>query len=365
VKTALRQVPLPSSADWNRYGPQGPRILQTGPTTYLADQGRCDMLCQMSLLLATNYVYAVFMAVNRILKEEKQIFAVRDFNRFYTTRLGLLRKRHLNSEFSLTEARILYEIGASPRLTASSLRNTLDLNAGYLSRCLALLARRMLVRQTPSKLDGREKLLTLSPAGANAVALLNEQSAQQIRGLLANAKSADRKVLLDSLAKIRLILSRPQEGSSLRIVRLSRCNGDAIRLLKEYYEAVSVVQRDTPAAIQKIIDTPCSGVWLAYLKEKAVGCVVLRTLSSIPLAGECKRLYVQSVARGHGIADKLLDAQEHFASNNGLRWIYLDSYDDLKVAIALYRKRGYVSCERYNDNPQATVFLRKKISPRS
>jgi GNAT superfamily N-acetyltransferase len=136
-------------------------------------------------------------------------------------------------------------------------------------------------------------------------------------------------------------------------------------LLQEYYEAASVVQRDTPEAIQKIIYDPGSGVWLAYLDEKAVGCVVLRTLRSVPFAGECKRLYVQPIARGHRIADKLLDAQEDFARSEGLRWIYLDSYDDLKVAIALYRKRGYVSCERFNDNPQATVFLRKNIGPRS
>ena len=298
------------------------------------------------------------------MEEQEQISAVREFNRFYTARLGLLRKRHLDGDFSLTEARILYEIGASPGLTASSLRNTLGLNAGYVSRSLALLTRRKLVRQTTSKQDGREKLLELSPAGDRAVARLNEQSALQIQELLANINSTDRATLLDSLSKIRSILNEP--GSrSVRIVRLSQPNDDARRLLQEYYEAVSVVQRDAPEAIQKIIDDSCSGVWLAYLEEKAVGCVVLRTLDSIPFAGECKRLYVQPAARGHGIADKLLDAQEDFARNKGLHWIYLDSYDDLKVAIALYRKRGYVSCERYNVNPQATVFLRKNIGPRS
>ena len=90
------------------------------------------------------------MAASNI-KEEEQISAVREFNRFYTARLGLLRKRHLDGDFSLTEARILYEIGASPRLTASSLRNTLGLNAGYVSRSLALLTKRKLVRQTPSR----------------------------------------------------------------------------------------------------------------------------------------------------------------------------------------------------------------------
>jgi DNA-binding MarR family transcriptional regulator/GNAT superfamily N-acetyltransferase len=295
-------------------------------------------------------------------REDEQISAVREFNRFYTARLGLLRKRHLDGDLSLTEARILYEIGSNPKLTASSLRETLSLNAGYISRSLALLTRRKLVRQTPSKQDGREKFLMLSPAGDTAVAWLNKQSALQIRGLLASVNSSDRAALLDSLSKIRSILSKPQ-GRSLRIVRLSKSNDDAIRLLQEYYEAASVVQRDTPEAIQKIIDTPGSGVWLAYMDESPVGCVVLKKLRSIPFAGECKRLYVQPSARGHRIAGKLLDAQEDFARGKGLRWIYLDSYDDLKVAIALYRKRGYLSCERYNDNPQATIFLRKNIRP--
>ena len=76
-----------------------------------------------------------------------------------------------------------------PSLTASSLQETLCLNAGYISRSLALLTKRKLVRQTRSKQDGRERLLTLSPAGDSAVAWLNEQSALQINGLLADVNS--------------------------------------------------------------------------------------------------------------------------------------------------------------------------------
>jgi GNAT superfamily N-acetyltransferase len=145
-------------------------------------------------------------------------------------------------------------------------------------------------------------------------------------------------------------------------VRLSTISDSAIRLLEEYYEAVSVVERDKPDALQMLIDSPFTGVWLAYLgQEAAVECVVLRKLASVPLTGKCKRLYVQPVARGHRIAAKLLDAQEEFSRREGLQWIYLDSYDDLKAALALYRKRGYRSCKRYNDNPQATIFLRKNI----
>jgi len=185
-----------------------------------------------------------------------------------------------------------------------------------------------------------------------------------IRELLANVSATDRDVLLDSLAKIRSVL-REQDEHSVRIVRLSKSNADAVRLVQEYYEAVSIVQRDAPGALGKIIDDPSSCVWLACMEEKAVGCVVLRRLSSIPFAAECKRLYVQPTARGLGIADKLMDALENFARDSGFRWVYLDSHDGLKAAIALYRKRGYVPCERYNDNPQATVFLRKNLGRRA
>ena len=156
------------------------------------------------------------------------------------------------------------------------------------------------------------------------------------------------------------ILSKDRKPA-VRIVRLCEADDDAFGLLDEYYEAVHVVQRDTPAAIRKIIDDASSGVWIAYLHEKAVGCVVLRRLASVSRAGECKRLYVRPEARGNGIAHALMDTLEAYARSQGLEWIYLDSYDDLKAAIDLYRKRGYVLCERYNDNPQATVFLRKKL----
>jgi DNA-binding MarR family transcriptional regulator/GNAT superfamily N-acetyltransferase len=290
----------------------------------------------------------------------KQISAIREFNRFYTARLGLLRRRHLDGEFSLTEARILYEIGANPKMTASRLRGTLELDAGYISRLLSALTRRRLLRQAASSADGREKLLTLSAVGEKAVARLNEQSMKQIRGMLAEVNAADREALTVSLAKVRSILGS-QQKAPVRIVRLTVVNDDALQILREYYDAVHVVQRDKPAGIQKIVDAPGSGIWLAYLADEVVGCVVLRKLESIPLAGECKRLYVKPSARGNRIADKLLDVQEAYARSQGIQWIYLDSYDDLKTAIALYKRRGYQRCKRYNDNPQATLFMRKRI----
>ncbi|MGC4052335.1 MAG: helix-turn-helix domain-containing GNAT family N-acetyltransferase [Paludibaculum sp.] len=296
--------------------------------------------------------------------EADQIAVVRDFNRFYTARLGLLRKRHLDGEFSLTEARILYEIGTTPKTTASALRGTLGLDAGYISRLLSQLTRRKLIRQSASSKDGRERLLSLAPAGEAAVARLNELSSRQIRDLLASVAPEERTVLVNSLSKVRAILNHATSGA-VEVVRVSTAGDDALRLLREYYEAVSVIQRDSPQAIQKMITGAASGMWLAYLNGEPVGCVMLKALPSISRAGECKRLYVRPSARGNQLAAKLLDAMEQYAREQGLHWIYLDSYEDLKAAISLYRKRGYVPCERYNDNPQATVFLRKDLRSRS
>jgi DNA-binding MarR family transcriptional regulator/GNAT superfamily N-acetyltransferase len=289
------------------------------------------------------------------------VAAVREFNRFYTARLGLLNRRHLGGEFSLTEARILYEIGANPQITASTLRTALRLDAGYISRLLSSLAKRKLVRQAASAQDGRERMLTLSPLGEKKVAILNKQSAVQIDAILDCMNAVDRDALVQSLATAHSILTQGQT-STVRIVRLSKLDDDVLRLINEYYEAINVAQRDAPATIKKIIQDKRSGVWLAYLNNQAVGCVVLKALPSMSSAAECKRLYVQPQARGHGLANSMLDALETFAHDRGLTWIYLDSFDALKAAVDLYKKRGYVPCDRYNDNPQATIFLRKKVS---
>jgi DNA-binding MarR family transcriptional regulator/N-acetylglutamate synthase-like GNAT family acetyltransferase len=294
------------------------------------------------------------------LKLAEQISAVRQFNRFYTARLGLLRKRHLDGEFSLTEARILYEIGASPKITASALRAILELDAGYISRLLSALTRRKLVRQATSDGDAREKLLTLTATGIKAVARLDQQSTRQIADMLAQKTAADREGMVAALSRVRTLLAEPPKPP-VRIEQMRIASEEAIAILHEYYEAVHVVQRDTPAAMQKMLTEPASGMWLAYLNDDVVGCVALRRLAAIARAAECKRLYVRPAARGNRIADKLLDAMEAFARAEGVAWIYLDTYDDLKTAIALYERRGYQRCKRYNDNPQATVFMRKRI----
>ncbi|MDE1163643.1 MAG: GNAT family N-acetyltransferase [Acidobacteriaceae bacterium] len=147
----------------------------------------------------------------------------------------------------------------------------------------------------------------------------------------------------------------------LRLERLVDVTDEAFALLNEYYEAIDVVVRDTRASLEALVADKRSGVWLAFAGQQAIGCVVLRPLSSVAGACECKRLYVRDAARGLGVATLLMEALEEFARTAGYSAVYLDSKDDLKAAIALYAARGYEPCARYNDNPQATVFLRKLL----
>lgn len=144
---------------------------------------------------------------------------------------------------------------------------------------------------------------------------------------------------------------------SFRIERVLSLNEEALTLLNEYYEALSVIRRDDVASLSAILADASSALWLAYLDDKAVGCVMLKRMQNKVAAAECKRLYVSPKARGRGIAQKLMDVLEGFAEEHEIDCIYLDTNDRFHVALELYRKRGYRECERYNDNPQATRFL--------
>jgi len=132
----------------------------------------------------------------------------------------------------------------------------------------------------------------------------------------------------------------------------------AATILAEYADALAIVVRDTPVDLRAYLAPP-GGLWLAHNGPGVVGCIALRRLATG--SGEIKRLYVRPTHRGRGIADLLLDALESGARERGLCELYLDTHDGLLAAIRFYERRGYVRIERYNDNAQATVFMRRAI----
>ena len=132
-------------------------------------------------------------------------------------------------------------------------------------------------------------------------------------------------------------------------------------LVHEYYAAAHVQQHDSTDELMGYVTAAKAGFLIAVIDGTPAGCVALRPLPALLHAAECKRLYVRPQFRRHGLASALLQALEEHAMASGYRWVYLDSKDDLRDAVRLYTKRGYAFCDRYNSNPQATIFLRREL----
>jgi GNAT superfamily N-acetyltransferase len=135
----------------------------------------------------------------------------------------------------------------------------------------------------------------------------------------------------------------------------------AYAIVSEYCEEIGVVVRDDRSAFEREYFGEDAGIWLAEVAGGIVGCIGLHRLQQLESSGEIKRLYVRAAHRGQGIAEALLRALEDYAAEHGYSELYLDSKDDLLAAIRFYQRHGYQPCDRYNDNPQATIFMRKRL----
>jgi ribosomal protein S18 acetylase RimI-like enzyme len=148
------------------------------------------------------------------------------------------------------------------------------------------------------------------------------------------------------------------------IIRIWRATPDELATVEaifgEYYVENDVSIRDTPEQLRRYLRDG-SGVWLAACGEEMAGCVALRPLPAQAGACEVKRLYVKAAFRGRGIADALMDALEAYARTCGYETVYLDTKSRLQAAFRFYARRGYEACERYNDNLQADIFMRRGI----
>jgi GNAT superfamily N-acetyltransferase len=139
----------------------------------------------------------------------------------------------------------------------------------------------------------------------------------------------------------------------------------AYNLVLEYYAVANVQVREDREQCLAFYFTNGAGVWLANAADGIAGCVALRSLPNIPGCGEIKRMYVRPPYRGRGISDLLLQALEEYAREFGYQWLYLDTPADMKAAARFYRRKGFAECERYNQNPQAAIFMKKRITVRS
>lgn len=143
------------------------------------------------------------------MKDNRELIdKIRSFNRFYTNVIGLLDQHFLDSPFSLTEGRVLYEICNTEECSAKKIRENIVIDEGYLSRILDDFGKRGLIRKAPSKTDRRLRLILPTEKGKREFANLNENSNRLISQLIEKLSKEEHEDLLDKMEGIRVLLEK-------------------------------------------------------------------------------------------------------------------------------------------------------------
>jgi DNA-binding MarR family transcriptional regulator/N-acetylglutamate synthase-like GNAT family acetyltransferase len=279
---------------------------------------------------------------------DQRVQAIRQFNRFYTQQIGVLREGLLNSEFSLAEVRVLYELAQRENITATDLSRDLGLDAGYLSRILRDFKKRGLVDSSASPLDGRQFLLRLTKQGQKAFAPLNRRAEEEIAEMLDPLSEAEQRRLIEAMQSIEAVFNAPAENKTPYLLRPHQ-PGDmgwvvhrhGVLYAQEYGwdERFEALVAGITAKFIENFDAKRERCWIAEKDGEIVGSVFLVNHSKT--VAKLRLLLVEPKARGFGIGARLISECERFARQAGYRKITLWTNSVLVAARHLYEKAGY------------------------
>jgi DNA-binding MarR family transcriptional regulator/GNAT superfamily N-acetyltransferase len=278
------------------------------------------------------------------------IAAYRRFTRFYTRILGLLGEKLLKGGRSLTEARVLYELGGAGRTSASEIAAELNLDPGYLSRILSKLEREMLLTRTSSAGDARQFVVRLTRKGKAAFARLNRFSSDQAREALERLTPQQSSRVIHAMQTIEGLLSGEAGAPSPLVLRPHRpgdmgwvVERNGALYAQEYgwdqtYEAL--VARITADFITNF-DPRCERCWIAERAGERLGCVFLVRHPEREGVGKLRLLLVESSARGMGLGKALVTECIAFARSCGYRRMTLWTQSILHAAHHIYEQAGF------------------------
>jgi DNA-binding MarR family transcriptional regulator/ribosomal protein S18 acetylase RimI-like enzyme len=277
----------------------------------------------------------------------RQIEAARRFNRFYTQRIGVLDEGLLDSPFSLTEVRVMYELAHRRGVGATELARDLGLDKGYLSRILKHFRAKNWLARTVAGDDARRHVLALTSAGRRAFAPLERRSQRQMRAMLAPLANAERRRVLDAMRTIEHGLSTADEPSPV-VLRAHRPGdiGWVVQRHGEIYwreygwnEAFEALVAEIAAKFVQDLDPGRERCWIAERDGVRLGCIFL--VAQDKTTAKLRLLLVEPEARGLGLGQRLIDACIAFAREAGYRRVVLWTQDNLDAARHLYEKAGF------------------------
>lgn len=279
---------------------------------------------------------------------EERIGAVRHFNRFFTRQIGVLREGHLHSPYSLTEARILFELAHRDHLTASDLCRELGLDAGYLSRILGHLEQQGLIEKVRSDNDGRQRLLRLTSEGENAFALLDQRSRDEVSEMLNELGEEDQQRLLKAIQTIEGVLDTRLKFSEPFFLRLHE-PGDmgwvthrhGVLYAQEYGwdERFEALVAQIVADFINNYTRARERCWIAEMHGEIVGSVFV--VQSSETVAKLRLLLVEPKARGLGLGTRLVEECIRFARRSGYQKLMLWTNNVLTEARHVYQKAGF------------------------
>jgi DNA-binding MarR family transcriptional regulator/GNAT superfamily N-acetyltransferase len=278
----------------------------------------------------------------------QRVAEVRRFSRFYTQKIGVLQQAYLQSPFTLTEVRVLYELAHREGPTASELCRDLGLDPGYLSRILGRFRKKGLVTRVASRADGRQQILSLTRKGEEAFAPLNLRSRREIEALLSPLTEPEQKRLVDAMHEIETLLGAKPEPKAPFILRPHQ-PGDigwivhrhGVLYAQEYGwdETFEALVAEIAASFIKNFDPKKERCWVAEKDGEIVGSAFLVRKSAS--AAKIRLVYVEPKARGIGIGSRLTAECERFARQAGYRKITLWTNSVLLAARHIYAKAGF------------------------
>ena len=286
---------------------------------------------------------------------DRRVEAVRRFNRFYTRKIGVLGAGLLDSPYSLTQARVLYELAHRDRPTASDLVGDLGLDPGYLSRILRGFEKQGLLARVASAEDARQRRLALTALGRRTFAGLERTTRRQIAALLEPLPEPQQTRLERAMNQIEGVLggdnpadadSAPAEpGYTLRPHRPGDMGWVVHRhaaLYAEEYgwdESFEALVAEIAAGFIRNFRPARERCWIAERDGRILGSIFLVQESED--VAKLRLLLVEPSARGLGLGQRLIDECLAFARRCGYRRVRLWTNANLAAARHLYRKAGF------------------------
>lgn len=299
------------------------------------------------------------------MKRNDMITEIRGFNRFYTNILGLLDQYIIDSGYSLTEARILFEISKTDTCTANQLCSVLNIERSYMSKIINKFEKKQLITRCACNADNRNMEIRMTQEGMSVFHELNNRANEQIDKLIANINDTDCEKLINSIRTVKKYFTkatmnlkiRPYQQQDITYVidrQLSLYESErqfTTEIWKNYLTqgVLSLVDKFDPAK-------DC--MFILECNDSPSGCIAItHTEDNI---AQLRYFFLEPELRGLGAGTTLLNAALNFCREKKYSHVFLWTVSAQESARILYKKAGFNITETSKNNNWGSPVLEEK-----